>query len=99
MRQCGHAKTHVPEKSVFYNGPMAKVFLHYKQTPRSEWVNVEVAFTRVPCVGEYISLNLASEWHRVYAVVHSLETPLEAEVYTSPASRVEAIQAGSPLPL
>jgi hypothetical protein len=77
---------------------MTKVHFHYKESPQHDWTNEELQLTRVPCIGEYVSLNMSSEWLRVYAVVHSLNTSYDVEVYATSASHVEAIKAESPLP-
>lgn len=61
---------------------MPRVFLHTYDSPTATSKNEGCDFTRVPCVGEFLTTASNSEWYEVRLVVHCpFDATYAAEVY------------------
>lgn len=72
-----------------------KIFLHTKRTEEGEWDNNKVidGFTRIPIVGEYLTLGSTATWYQVLLVVH---TPFQdadtiAELYATEVNSIDIV--------
>ena len=71
------------------------VFVHTQTAPgKSDWINQDRHFLRLPAVGEYIALSAESPWYRVDLVVHCpFEADYAAEVYATEVDHIEVLKA------
>ena len=61
---------------------MAKVSLRSKKQVDSNWNSECREFTRIPEVGEYVTLSSQSPWYKVLLVVHTpYKSGYDAEMY------------------
>jgi hypothetical protein len=74
-------------------GVIAMVFLHVRDAGKSNWVNTEREFSRVPGIGEYVYCDKV--WSKVEVVIHISEdqnSDYVAEVYAVKTTEGEALK-------
>jgi len=73
-----------------------EVFLHTKSDdPQAKWKNVGLILTRLPALGEHITLGDDTPyWYKVVLVLHCPKGPqYKAEVYAIAVNHLEAMKS------
>ncbi len=76
-----------------------RVFVHTRDHHNGEWANQEALFTRVPCVGEIVTLAADGPAYEIRLVVHCPHEPASpylAEVYALRFKLEKAIEGVNP---